>query len=250
MQTALSHFHTSSRKPGSPEQVEAMRRKWFIASKEQRQKREEMEERAEDTFIDLAIAATIATEAQIEAFNRKLDTYDEATVRALMENQEALDAVQAEIDDMLSRAHKLEDGRRVFKTEDGRRVFDEHGNELDQLVVDPESISDQAPTWESFDASVSTLGELKIERQEIFQYQEKLDAVREHASSGEITEDELAELEADLDGRMPPAVQRQLPDYEPTQETSLTSDFMATARDVAISTVAPAQAPVTPGLGQ
>ena len=250
MQTALSHFQHYSRKPNSAAIAEATRRKWFIAAREQKQKREEMEERAEEALLDLAIAVTLATETLIEAFNVKLDNYDEATVRALMENQKALDAVQVEIDDMLSRAHKLEDGRAVFKTEDGTKVFDQHGAQLEETTIHPDSISDEAPTWESYNAKREGRDELLKERQEIFDYQEKLDEAREHANSGEMTQDELTELEAELEADMPPAVQRQLPDYEPVQQTSLTSDFSATARDMAISTVAPTQIPIAPGLGQ
>lgn len=91
----------------------------------------------------------MATPTQVEEFEIKLDSYDEAIVTALMENQELLDAVRNEITAMLSQAYVLEDGRRVFKTEDGTQVFDEFGTEVQADEVDPLQIDDSLPTWEA-----------------------------------------------------------------------------------------------------
>lgn len=62
-----------------------------------------------------------------------------------MENQVFLDAVRERLDVVLSRAHVLEDGRRVFKTEDGSQVFDEHGAEVDAEVHDPGVVDSAVP---------------------------------------------------------------------------------------------------------
>lgn len=71
----------------------------------------------------------MTSEDRIEQFTVTLDTYDHAIVIALMENQEALDSVNDQIDRLLDRAHVMADGRRVFKAEDGTQVFDEFGQE-------------------------------------------------------------------------------------------------------------------------
>ena len=60
---------------------------------------------------------------RIEAFSIKLDTYETATVEALIANEKAMELVQARLDDLLDRAHVVEDGRRVFKTRDGEHRF-------------------------------------------------------------------------------------------------------------------------------
>lgn len=62
------------------------------------------------TASALSAAVTIASDVQITEFKVKLDTYDAATVTALMENQVLLDAVRESLDLILSRAHVLENG--------------------------------------------------------------------------------------------------------------------------------------------
>jgi hypothetical protein len=85
----------------------------------ERAKTEKERERRENAEFAAALKFALATPEQIAAFTVRLDTYDTATVEALLANQEALDAVKARIDDLLLKAHTLPDGRRVFKTEDG-----------------------------------------------------------------------------------------------------------------------------------
>ena len=114
MLRAMNHFQ---HKPTLAERAEENRRKWFIAAREQREHKEHLEDKADEAFLEFATSVILATQAEIEAFQVKLDTYDEATVKALMINQEALDAVNAEILDMLSRAHKLDDGCLLYTSD-------------------------------------------------------------------------------------------------------------------------------------
>ena len=154
----------------------------------------------------------VATELQIIQFKAKLDTYDTATVEALMENQKQLDAVRDKIEAILERAYVMDDGRRVFKTEDGKQVFDENGKEISAEELDPDLIDSGKPKWEEVKAKMELKQSLEAERTEILEFQEKVDAARERVSEGDITEAELEELDAELLDLMPSAVRSQIPE--------------------------------------
>lgn len=207
----MNHFQDHNR---TAKLADANRRKWFIAAREDKERKAQLEDEAEQTFVELAAAVIVATELQIQTFHANLDTYDEATVAALMENQELLDAVNERIKDMLSRAHKLDDGRRVFKTEDGQRVYDEHGEQLDETVIHPNQIDDARPRWEALVRERGIRDGLIQNREDIHKYQEKLDGARERSNADDFSKEELDELEAELEADMPPAVMRHISGYE------------------------------------
>ena len=101
--------------------------------REERTRREKQErlESDESQFIDMAVS--FASISQVQEFYAELDVYNAATITALDENRKQLDAVEERLEDLLSKAHVLPDGRRVFKSEDGQRVFDENGAELEAI---------------------------------------------------------------------------------------------------------------------
>ncbi len=204
----------------------------FVAAKEDQERKEKQEEQAEQSALDLvtAVEMTAATEIQIEAFHDRLDKYDEATVRALMENQQALDLVHAQMEKLLDRAHVLDDGRRVFKTEDGSQVFDEFGTELDQDIIDPNSIDENAPRWEAYQPLMEEEARLGAEREALAIYQNKLDEARELSSQDGFTTDELESLEAELEADMPPSMAQFLPtDMQPAATPTMKTDYQAVA---------------------
>lgn len=170
--------------------------------------RERAEQQASETF-DTIETVLAAREAVVE-FRVQLDGYDTATVGALIENQEAIDAVRARIDAMLEEAYVLPDERRVFKTKDGTRVFDEYGKEVATEIIDPDAIDERHPRWEAFKAETDAKAELEEDRQQLLEYQAKLDEARERLDKGEITHKELESLKADIAEDMPDAVRTKL----------------------------------------
>ena len=178
----------------------------------EREEREKARERDriedQDAFMDFAFSFVIATDEQIAAFTVKLDTYDAATIEALMENEQALEQVREELRIMLDKAYVLPDGRRVFKTEEGTRVFDEYGEEITDF--DPEQIEDWRPRWERFSDGLEKRDALEAERVEILDYQGELDEARERAAEDGLTEAELEDLELRIEQDMPDAVKRHL----------------------------------------
>lgn len=179
---------------------------WFIKARHEQERREKIEEKLDDDFAAFASEVVMATEIQMREFETRLNTYDEATVAALMENQEALDAVRERLEGLLARAYVMEDGRRVFKTEDGAQVFDEFGEELSREEIDPDMIGSQYPTWEAFKVEKSLEGQLSQEQEALFEYQTKLDEARAEVSDGEVSEADLDELDAELEALMPASV--------------------------------------------
>lgn len=178
-----------------------------VRQKEEQQKREEREREAEhEALIDMAVM-TLATTAEIADFNVKLDTYDAATVEALMENEQALEKVREEMRVMLDKAYVLPDGRKVFKTEDGTKVFDERGQEV--TGVDPDQIEDWRPRHEQFEEIAAQDAALSEQRRELIEYQDRLDEAREAANADGVTKAELDDLERRLEDA-PAAVKAKL----------------------------------------
>lgn len=178
--------------------------------RERRRKEDRLEDERRDASTMTAMDVVLATMEDVARFRVELDTYDTATVEALMENREALDAVRERIDVMLMDAHVLPDGTRVFKTEDGLRVFDEHGQEIPPETIDPAEIDDRKPKWEAFQAEIEAERVLIEKQKELLAYQQKLDEARERLDAGDITQQELEDIKADLAADMPNAVREKL----------------------------------------
>ncbi|MBL4755877.1 MAG: hypothetical protein JKY52_20070 [Flavobacteriales bacterium] len=220
------HFKTDDRSRHSDW---LRQQRWFIKSKHEQVRRDDIADKQEQSMLSLAADIIMATEIQIEKFKVKLDAYDEATVKALMENSQALDLINAQLEEMLERAYVMEDGRRVFKTEDGTQVFDEFGkevlpDELDFAAIDPES-----PTWESYQPIFSEREQLLVERRQILEFQEKVDAARERVDGGDISKTDLDELDADLLEIMPSSVKAHVPGFDtsdnaPAVKTAFTAN--------------------------
>lgn len=205
--------------------TEAGRRRLHQEQQQRDDKKRAEEKGMEDDFVDLALPIVQATMAQIEAFTVQLDRYDAATIEALHNNAIELELVRERIEDMLVRAHALEDGRRVFRTEDGRQVFDEFGVEVAPEIIEPDEIDPSAPTWEAYWADRERLTELTQEREQLLEYQERLDNARNEVADGEIGTDELEELSNELEALMPAPVRAEL-GIERTQVPALEGDFV------------------------
>lgn len=216
-----AHFH---RDPSIRHSDWLRDQRWFIKAREKRQQeqRKEREEQLDNDLDAFTAAVTFASAAQINTFSATLDSYDTATIEALMENELQMTEVRERMDALLKRAYVMDDGRRVFKTEDGTQVFDEYGNEVARGELDPDLIDDSRPIWESYQPELEAYDGLKEERETILDYQDRLDDTRERINEDNITEAELAELESDLDEIMPDAVRLQLPDHSPTPAAGTT----------------------------
>lgn len=191
------------------------RERHLRALREERDRKERRDDQRDELAADLAdIGMMMVSASEIAIFRSQLDTYDTATVISLQENERALAEAQERLDAILLKAHVLPDGRRVFKTEDGTRVFDEFGSEVAGAVISPDEIADHRPRYEVFQSARDTRNQLHTERENILEFQGKLDAARERVDQGDITRGEYDRLQDDLKTSMPEAVRRHVPGME------------------------------------
>lgn len=187
----------------------------FEAMERERTAQVRIEQKRREEQAVAMFEAAFASPAAVTEFRVQLDRYDTATVEALMDNGEALPLIRERINGMLRQAHTLPDGRRVFKTLDGQRVFDEHGQELSLETVDPNRIADEKPRWETYKGAKDEGDRLTAEREQLLDYQTRLDKARERLDKGELTQKEFVQLKGDLSAAMPEAVRRKLDASEP-----------------------------------
>lgn len=140
----------------------------------------------------------------------ELERHEQAVIEALIANEERLSEAQRHVDRMLEEAFVLPDGRRVFKTEDGLRVFDEHGQEVGSDEITPDAVEDRRPRWERVVEAKSAVLGLTQEREELLDYQTKLDDANEKMAAGTISDDELADLDRLMSDDVPAAVRHRL----------------------------------------
>lgn len=208
----------------------------FFKETEKRLKDDRKVERLDDDLADLATVAVLASDEDLAEFQITLDAYDAATVEALMENEQQLEAVRERINAMLSEAYVLPDGRRVFKSKDGQRVFDEHGQELSPQEIDPNLIEEWRPRHEDFAAEIRLQDDLTDERDTLLRYQEKLDEARARIEGDDVTKQDIADIRADLDASMPIGV-REIARPDTMPERDMRQDFAAATRHSADMTL-------------
>lgn len=224
------------------------REKWFIAAKHQREQKELHADREEQELIDLLTSVVLADAIEVEEFKVELDTYDALTIEALTENQFILDQLYLERDTMLDSAYQLENGTRVFKSEDGVRVFDESGDLVSDNVIHPDEIGDHYPKAEPYLEKLEFIEKHEAIQQDLFDYQEKLDDARERLDSDDLAQEEFEAIREEIQNEMPLEVRRKLPDYDPSQETDLTSEFAATATIEQATKLTPADMAIDPSI--
>lgn len=191
---------------------------------EQRSRRERNEELRGDEAELMDMTLAVISSAETREFRIELDSYDVATVEALHTNEIELVRAQLERDKLFAKAHVLPDGRHVFKTEDGLRVFDENGLEMSNETIEADAIDDSRPRWEAARPIIETHNALVKERDELLDYQSKLDDARERLDRGDLNRKEFDELREELNADMPDAVRGHVPGMEardtPTAEAA------------------------------
>jgi hypothetical protein len=211
-------------------------RQWFIKAKVDQEKREDAAEKAEADFAAFAAEIIVATDIQLRKFqtrlaqfevkldnyDAKLDVYDEAVTRALIEQLERMDVLKAAHSEILDNAYVLENGRRVFKSEDGTFVVDEFGANVEEDIVDPETIPAGYSSADVLLKSLSNLDEVQSEIDALHQAQSEIDVARERSSNARdllkqgkvlaetegVTVGALNENESELDAAVPKSLSR------------------------------------------
>jgi len=194
------------------------------------------EERRKERERIEQIEAALATPVQVAIFKAQLDAYDTVTVEALMNNERQFAEIRARIQSMLLEAHVLPDGRRVFRTRDGKQVFDEHGREVSPDTLKADAIDPRRPTWEDLQGARDQEKRVIEERERLDQYQQKLDEARNKVNEGNLTKEELDQLDKELEKSMP----------KPVREVVQRNDAQGAQIDNDLPTPATANSPDSP----
>ncbi|WP_299500465.1 hypothetical protein [uncultured Roseobacter sp.] len=207
------------------DEAEQLREEGFRRQDERIEKRAEQikEEQAEGSNLLTAILAGGDTKyaVRLKELNDRVGLHHNATIEALLENQELLDAVQLRMDHLLSEAYILPDGRRVFKSEDGLRVEDEFGAVVPASELDPNSIEDYRPSLEVWESAWEERQALNKQREELIAYQNKLDQAQILIDQGGLSDEDFADLDDLMINNVPDAVRSRLPSAEPAHRTDL-----------------------------
>lgn len=170
-----------------------------------RAKKNDKDERLEDDLADLAITV-MAGDSEIAEFTERLDSLRAATVESLMENEEKLAKIQKRLDEKLANAYVLPDGRRVFKTKDGQRVFDEHGMEVSAEEIDRDLIEDWRPDANGYFIDLKDKRLTYHDSERKLQALERMDDMEERIGQGNMTQDDLTDMEKELEAITSPDI--------------------------------------------
>lgn len=108
------------------------------------------------------VAYAHAHKAAVDATNDAMD----ATARALVDVNAALDRTSANIEDILNRAAKLPDGRKVFRHANGN-VVDREGNAINSALADGILWRGDEPTYDEYHAATDRADDLVHARDEL-----------------------------------------------------------------------------------
>ena len=239
----MHHFGNDSRFAHSEE---ARRKQWFIKARQEQKLREDIAQEASDntTVAAIGVSVIIASEKQIEAFGAKLDSYDEATTAALMDNQidyeqlqKRMVEIEARLEGIWQYANIMSDGRRVFLNADRTQAYDEFGEEVsseeydyDQFAPDHIPVDDFLMDLKERGAIHNAIRDNRNSRDKIHEFDDLQNQYREELAKGGITEDRLNEMDAELLEAMPPEVAKHLPtDMALSNAPATRSSLTATA---------------------
>lgn len=191
----------------------------FRRQGERIEKRKDQVEADQSKPTDVIIAALVLDNpryaARLKQLNTRLETHQSAVIDALLENQERLDKADERLQQLLSEAYVLPDGRRVFKSENGITVIDEYGDGVSADELDPHMIDDRYPTAETWLAAKEHHRKLSAEREELLDYQDRLDQAQQLIDQGDLNEEDFDDLDALMNDDVPNAVRQRLPSLDP-----------------------------------
>lgn len=156
---------------------------------------EKRREAAYQSMLDYLLLNDPEYRALYEKVRDRLDEIERAVAEALQEVNEC-------ITQMEENAHTL-NGKKVFFSRDGKRAYTEDGEELSATDMARITRSEDAPTWEDYDAA-------KRERDDITRYQDDvLNPIKERINDKEnpVPKDELEGMLDDLNKDVPKTVQ-------------------------------------------
>ena len=157
-------------------------------------------------LMHMALMADPAYRELYERVGDKLDRADRASLAALEDARQRAAEAREALEALHRRAALLPDGRRVYRTQDEAAAYDEDGNRLTGREMGGVEWRDGQPTWEGEIEQRDRLREAVREVEDIEAYRRHLEEQQERHGEGDLSPDELKELDRSLDAAMPAAV--------------------------------------------
>lgn len=157
----------------------------------------------------LELAAAVYRETQ----ERLLTTFaidTRAAKLALSDIDRRMAELARERAEMLARAPKLEDGRAVFRGADGS-LYAEDGEKLSddaaaRFAAEHGAELEHGASWQKYQGNLDDRDAFERERAEIIEWQTRRDEWRRKVESGEMTQEEMEELELQYEESIPDRV--------------------------------------------
>lgn len=201
-----------------------------------RDARDEDEEFME--FYEMMQAVYLETQARmLEIF--AID--DEASHLAVAEIDSRREQLDRERTVMIDRAAKREDGTAAFLTNDGTAIYTENGERLsdtaaNRLLAEKRPELEAGDRWESVAANAKMKAELDRERAEIIEWDQKRSELRTKVKSGELSQEQLEELEKRYEAETPERVKNHRAEIE-LEPGTLSADELSAASNSSASPV-------------
>jgi len=168
---------------------------------------------------------------------RDLDQMREAADRALKATAEQVEKAEQQVESIKARASRDDEGHIVYRTRDRQRGFYDDGRSMTDEQMQGVKWKEGAPTWEECQQAKQTLGEAQRAHDAAQAYSDRVDYYRERMKDGDLTLDELKDIQKDLKA-MPESVSREAARMKPApaaaaSSTNLSDDFNLSASELA-----------------
>lgn len=223
------------------------------AARQNRRKERDAEDKDKD-FDDLVYLMELAEAVYRETQARILERFDldaEASRLARERIHKRLAELEQERQQMIDRAVKLEDGRAVFLSEDGESIYTQDGERLSddhagRLLEERGDELRAGGKWEAMLSNGAEGAALRAEREALDEWDRVREEYKARVESGELTQEELEELEDAYEASVPNTVKNMrgevsasvsLPDATTQAKPELSARFSQLASGEAMVTM-------------
>jgi len=169
------------------------------------------EDPAPERALTTLLLQRLADPAYREVWERvgeELNMADRASLIALEKARQHQAEAERALQELQERAARLPDGRRVYRTEDGTAAYDESNNRLTEAQMAQVPWEEGQPTWEQRNRGFDDVQAASRDVRDTEAYRERLHEIQQRHAAGEMSKDELEDLDKNFEADMPESVRR------------------------------------------
>jgi hypothetical protein len=159
----------------------------------------------ETTRLHMLLMSDPAYAALYKGTFEKLREAEEATEKALLQAALTREDAERNLDDVLARAQRLEDGTRVFRDREGR-AWTERGGQIDAATLDALEWRGNEPSYEEYVAGKDAADRARQNTEALQTYQvDVLGHIRNRMTDEDnpVTKEEMEQFQKDMTEKMP-----------------------------------------------